>query len=95
MSFGNVNSSSIRKKIDKLDDDAVDDLVIPILFGAPLSSLTKNFGDPRDGGDRSHEGLDIMAAKGSYIVSPTEGVVIRTGTGGSAGARAQAARRAL
>ena len=75
----------MRRKIDRLDDDEVEDLPIPILLGVPLSSLTPNFGDPRDGGARTHEGLDIMAAKDSYIVSPTDGVVIRTGTGGSAG----------
>lgn len=47
--------------------------------------ITPNFGDPRDGGDREHEGLDIMAPKGAPIVSPTEAVVVRTGTGSGSG----------
>lgn len=78
-------SSSVRNKIEDLDDDRVDDLPVPILLGIAPSALTRNFGDPRDGGARSHEGLDILAPKRAYIVSPTEAVVIRTGTGSSAG----------
>ncbi len=78
-------SSSLRNKINDLDDDRVDDLPVPILFGVRLSSITNSFGDSRDGGDRSHEGLDILTLKGAPIVSPTEAVVTRTGTGSSAG----------
>ncbi len=78
-------SSSIQKKINNLDDDEVEDLPIPILLAVSLSQLTKNFGDARDGGDRSHEGLDILAPRAAYVVSPTEAVVIRTGKGSSAG----------
>ncbi|GMU74233.1 MAG: hypothetical protein AMXMBFR44_4300 [Candidatus Campbellbacteria bacterium] len=78
-------SSSLRNKINDLDDDRVDDLPIPILFGVRLSALTDNFGDDRDGGSRSHEGLDILTIKGAPIISPTEAVVTRTGTGSSAG----------
>ncbi len=78
-------SSSVQRKINQLDDDPVDDLSIPILLGVALNQLTRNYGDPRDGGSRSHEGLDILAPRGAYVVSPTEAVVIRTGTGSSAG----------
>lgn len=78
-------SSSIRRKIDKLDDDPVDEMPIPILAGFSVANLSRNFGDPRDGGARSHEGLDLMAPEGAYLVSPTEAVVIRVGTGSSAG----------
>lgn len=78
-------SSSYRSKVNALDDDPVDKLPVPILFGIPLRSITPNFGDSRDGGDRTHEGLDIMAPKGAPIVSPTEAVVIRTGSGSSSG----------
>jgi hypothetical protein len=58
---------------------------IPILTGIALRNLTKNFADPRDGGSRSHEGLDIMAPRGAYVVSPTDAVVTSTGSGSSAG----------
>jgi murein DD-endopeptidase MepM/ murein hydrolase activator NlpD len=81
----NNYSSSYRSKINKLDKDEVEEIPIPILFGLKLNNLWSNFGDPRDGGDRTHEGLDIMAPEGAPIVSPTEAVVTKTGTGGSAG----------
>ena len=77
--------SSYRTKINKLDDDEVDDLPVPILFGVTLRMITPNFGDDRDGGSRSHEGEDILAPEGAPIVSPTEAVVIRTGTGSGSG----------
>ncbi len=77
--------TSYRSKINRLDDDEVDDLPIPILFGITLPMITPNFGDPRDGGDRTHEGLDIMAPEGAPIVSPTEAVVIGTGSGTGSG----------
>jgi murein DD-endopeptidase MepM/ murein hydrolase activator NlpD len=77
--------TSYRTKISRLDNDVVEDLPIPILFGITLRMITPNFGDPRDGGDRTHEGLDILAPKGAPVVSPTEAVVTRTGTGDSSG----------
>lgn len=77
-------SSSVRRAINKLDDDEVDSFPIPVLF-VRLASIYPDFGDPRDGGAREHEGQDILAPKGSFIVSPTEAVVTRTGKGGSAG----------
>lgn len=78
-------SSAAQKAIDALDDDAVEDLSIPVLFGVRVSDLSPNFGDPRDGGARSHEGEDIMAPKNDYVVSPTDAVVVSMGTGDSAG----------
>lgn len=68
---------------DKLDEDVVETFAIPVLF--ERIELSENFGDPRDGGTRLHEGLDIFARKGTPIVSPTEAIVISTGKGDSAG----------
>lgn len=82
--YGRI-SSSIRSKINKLDDDEVDNLSIPVALGVTVAKLWPNFGDPRDGGEREHEGLDIMAPEGSFIASPTDAVVTRTGKGDSAG----------
>lgn len=82
-SFRGLNSK-IRSAINKLDDEIVKYLPVPV-FGVEVSELTKNFGDPRDGGDRMHEGLDILAPKGTPVVSPTEAVVTRVGNGGSSG----------
>ncbi len=76
-------SSALRSKINDLDDDPVEDLPLPVLFGVTLKSVTPNFGDPRNG--HAHEGLDIMAAEGLPVVSPTEAVVVRVGDGNSSG----------
>lgn len=78
-------NSRTRDAIDDLDNDPVDDLYIPVLFGVSLSDLYPNFGDPRDGGDREHEGFDMMATDGTPIVSPTDAVVIRIGDGSGSG----------
>lgn len=78
-------NNEVREAMQDLDDDPVDDLPIPILFGVDLSDLYPNFGDPRDGGAREHEGLDMMATDGTPIVSPTEAVVIRVGDGAGSG----------
>ena len=66
-----------------LDDEIVEEFKVPLLFG--LVPVTSNYGDSRGGGTRQHEGQDFFAPKGSPIVSPTEAVVIRTGSGASAG----------
>ncbi|MBP9816463.1 MAG: M23 family metallopeptidase [Candidatus Pacebacteria bacterium] len=78
-------SSSIQRKVNKLDDDEVEELPIPILIGVGLKNIWPNFGDPRDGGAREHEGEDIMAPRGAIVSSPTEAVVVRTGEGSSSG----------
>lgn len=78
-------SSSIQRKVNKLDDDEVEELPIPILIGVGLKNIWPNFGDPRDGGARTHEGEDIMAPRGAIVSSPTEAVVVRTGEGSSSG----------
>ncbi len=78
-------STTFRRNVKKLDDDPVQNLPIPVLFTVKLEDLTENFGDPRGGGTRTHEGLDILAPSGTPIVSPTKAVVIKTGSEGSAG----------
>lgn len=68
-----------------LDDDVVESFPIPVLFGVNYNTLVPDFGDPRGGGTRQHEGQDMVVPLGTPIVSPTEAIVIRTGTGESAG----------
>jgi hypothetical protein len=82
---GSGYSSTIQKKINALDEDEVEEFEIPVLFGVKLANISPNFGDPRDGGARLHEGLDIMGKLGTPIVSPTEAVVTSTGDGDSSG----------
>jgi peptidoglycan LD-endopeptidase LytH len=54
-------------------------LINPVV-GADNRSIRSFYGAPRDGGRRSHEGLDIFAPRGTPVVAPTEGFVSRTGT---------------
>lgn len=69
--------------ISDLDDDVVEEIYVPILF-YDFDKVVPDFGAPRGGGTRSHEGQDMLAPKGAPIVSPTEAVV--TGTGQWTGA---------
>ncbi|MEJ7646378.1 MAG: peptidoglycan DD-metalloendopeptidase family protein [Chryseolinea sp.] len=63
--------------------------VTPVLLnpvkGASNRSIGSFYGDPRDGGKRKHEGIDIFAAKGTPVIAPTTGVVTRVATGGIGG----------
>lgn len=76
--YGRVDASD-------LDDDIVEDLPVPVLFSVAIGDIVPDFGDSRGGGTRLHEGQDISAPKGTPIVSPTEAIVISTGSGESAG----------
>lgn len=82
-------NSQMQEDIDDLDEDIVEDLPIPVLFGVAVRTLTRNYGDPRTG--HSHIGLDIMAAEGTPIVSPTEAVVTGFGVWSGAGNYVQTA----
>ncbi len=65
-------------------------LLLSPLLGNPIYPGVKNnigslWGDSRDAGGRSHEGIDIFAKKGSYVVAVADGVVRRIGDGGIGG----------
>jgi peptidoglycan LD-endopeptidase LytH len=53
--------------------------------GANNKSIGSFYGDPRDGGKRKHEGIDIFAPKGTPVVAPTAGVITRVANGGLGG----------
>ncbi|MCI5050732.1 MAG: peptidoglycan DD-metalloendopeptidase family protein [Candidatus Pacebacteria bacterium] len=78
-------NSSFSRKVDKLDDDPVEKIPIPVLFGIDLGNVPDDFGAPRGGGTRSHEGIDFLVPTGTPIISPTEAVVRNIGVGNSAG----------
>ena len=67
-----------------LGSSRVEVLPIPV-YGFALSELDQNFGDPRGDGTRMHEGLDMVAPRGTPVASPTEAVVMRTGDGSDSG----------
>jgi peptidoglycan LD-endopeptidase LytH len=77
-------SSQIYSQINNLPTYE-QELYIPVLFGVKKSNITPNFGDPRGDGTRTHEGEDIMARRGTPIVSPTDAVVTNAGNGPSSG----------
>lgn len=77
-SYKGVNTSS-------LDDDIVKKFSVPVLFRVSSATLRPDFGEPRGGGTRSHEGQDMLAPKGTPIVSPTAAIVTSTGDGESSG----------
>lgn len=77
--------SPYQAAIQALGTEPVPTFPIPVLLGVERAQITANFGDPRGGGTRTHEGLDIMAPAGTPVVSPTDAVVIRVGDGPDSG----------
>lgn len=73
-------SNDLQQKIQALGSTSSAVVPLPVLFGVELSNLRTDFGDPRSNG-RTHIGNDIMAPRGTPIVSPTPAVVLRIGTG--------------
>ena len=73
-------SGDLQQKISALPGVANAAVFVPVLFGVGIKDISPNFGDPRSGG-RTHEGEDIMAVKGTPIVSPTPAVVLHTEIG--------------
>lgn len=69
----------------RLSREVEETIPLPILFGVDIERVTPDFGQSRGGGTRTHEGQDLLAPKGTPIVSPTEAIVIRTGDGDSSG----------
>jgi hypothetical protein len=67
--------SPILEDIKSLPSEVALSIPTPVL-GVKLDELVDTWGDARSGG-RKHEGIDIMAPRGSFIVSPTVAVVTR------------------
>jgi peptidoglycan LD-endopeptidase LytH len=45
------------------------------LVGITAQQLSDSWGDPRDGGERKHKGIDIFAHRGTQIVAVTDGII--------------------
>jgi peptidoglycan LD-endopeptidase LytH len=54
-------------------------LVFPVAF-ASTADVRSHFGDPRDGGLRSHEGIDIFAVAGTPVVAVAHGRIAQVST---------------
>lgn len=59
-------------------------LVLPI-DGVTRARLVDSWGDARDGGQRSHEGIDLFAPRNTPVRSTTEGVIEFKGMRGLGG----------
>lgn len=80
-----TQTREIQQKLTTLSLVASTSISMPILFGVGPSDFSPNFGVSRDSGARAHEGEDIMGFKGAPIVTPTDAIVIRLGTGSTEG----------
>ncbi len=58
----------------KLTITASPQLVFPV-EGKGNSSIRSLYGEPRDGGKRKHEGIDIFAAKGTPVLAVADGII--------------------
>lgn len=68
----------------KVTIENVPTLQFPVT-GKTASAIQSVWGDVRDGGRRSHEGVDIFARRGTHIVAPTKGYVSFVGVRGIGG----------
>lgn len=80
-------NSVLQNEINILNaQPVVVNLRVPILLGVRVSNLEDTWGDARANG-RTHEGIDILVPRGSFIVSPTDAIVttvaIDSGNGGN------------
>jgi murein DD-endopeptidase MepM/ murein hydrolase activator NlpD len=68
----------------KVTIENVPTLQFPVA-GKTARAIQSVWGDARDGGRRSHEGVDIFARRGTYVLAPTEGYVSFVGVRGIGG----------
>lgn len=65
-------------RIELLGDEPPRELPVPVR-GVEPEDLRDTWGDPRAGGARRHEGIDIFAARRRPVLSTTRGIVVRRG----------------
>ena len=49
-------------------------LRMPVV-GITATNLSDSWGDPRDGGERKHKGIDIFAHRGTQVVAVSDGII--------------------
>lgn len=67
-------SELLRGGTFKITFENVPTLSFPVA-GKTYRSIGSVWGDVRDGGRRSHEGVDIFAPRGTPVIAPTDGIV--------------------
>ncbi len=78
-------NTALQSQISALSSQpVVMNLKIPVLLGVSVSNLEDTWGDARSEG-RTHEGIDIMAPRGTFVVSPTDTVVMTIEDSGNGG----------
>lgn len=83
--YGRSLPSKARSKVSELQrQDPLEAIPIPILLGVEAADVYDSWGDARSQG-RVHEGTDIMAPRGAYVVAPAESVVSSIGVGANGG----------
>ncbi len=80
--FCNAEPKKLNKKKIKRIKTKTKAIAIPLLMnpvvGATKKSIISIYGDARDGG-RKHEGIDIVAPRGTMVVAPSEGEIVEVG----------------
>lgn len=65
-------------RVELIRAEAPSSLPVPVR-GVEPDDLGDTWGDPRSGGRRSHEGIDIFASRRTPVLSTTTGIVARRG----------------
>lgn len=59
-------------------------IILPVA-GADMTKVDDSFNEERDGGDRTHRAIDILAPRGTPILSADDGKILRMTTGALGG----------
>lgn len=74
-----LNKVALPYRMAKLSLQEPDAQLLVPIRGLSLNSIADTWGDARSGG-RTHEGVDMFAARGTPVFSATDGIVLRSGT---------------
>ena len=77
-------TSGVQSEIDALPQTPEQNLKLPVLIGIAPGSFKNNYGITYSNGS-VHQGEDIFAPRGAYVVSPTVAVVTRVDLAGAGG----------